>query len=89
MLVTSKQQNVNCLKTPDGHEIPSVPDAIFGCIIGRKTIELVYTGGWWNRWSQLVEHENFRLAEKAVGSLFIVTHGKKEDCILVGRRGRI
>ena len=35
MLVTSNQQNANCLNTPDRHEIPFVSDALFGCIIGR------------------------------------------------------
>ena len=58
----------------------------FSC---AKTIESVYTGGWGNRWLQLVELEKFRLAEKVVGSLFMVTHGKEEVCILFGRRGRI
>ena len=36
----------------------------FSC---AKAIESVYTGGWGNRWLQLVELEKFWLAEKVVG----------------------
>ena len=65
----------------------------------------MYTGGWGNKWLQLVELENFRQAEKEVGRWSMVTDGKeevilradgwlkgsseKEKFILFGRRGRI
>ena len=34
LLLINKMWNVE--KTPDGHEIPSIPDALFGWFIGRK-----------------------------------------------------